>query len=218
MIPALPVPAHQPASLTPAPTIAANNLGNLQAKAKLNRVLSDLAYTQSPDLGRPTALPTQIAQELPSSGEPSPVTPPPTPNLHNTDSTRIPKTYVGPGISFTNGVTYFGAVSRFPFAQQLSIRPSAVFGENRTILRVPLTYDFNLGDPEPFEANPLASFHAGGGVEFSSGGGTVAGDKFSILGTVGVDFALFEGISILADFNTNFSNNTGGTIGLGFQF
>jgi hypothetical protein len=222
MIPALPVPVHQPAPINQPTVIAANTLGTLQSKNHLNRVLNDLAATQapvtSPDLNTPTPLPKQIAQELPSSPTPQPPTAPPAPNLHNTDSTRIPQTYVGPAISFANNSTLFGAVSRLPFARQLSIRPSAAFGNSRSILRVPVTYDFNLGDPEPFEANPLASFHAGGGVEFSSGGGTSAGDKFSLLGTIGVDFALFEGISILADLNTNFNDNTGATIGMGFEF
>jgi hypothetical protein len=217
MIPALPV--HQPAPITQPTAIAANAFGTLQSKNHLNRVLNDLAATPppltSPDFNTPPALPQQIAQELPSS---QPPTTPPPPTLHNTDSTRIPQTYVGPAISFANDSTLFGAVTRYPFAKQLSIRPSAAFGNGRSILRVPVTYDFNMGDPEPFEANPLASFHAGGGVEFSSGGGTAAGDKFSLLGTVGVDFALFEGISILADFNTNFSNNSGATLGMGFEF
>jgi hypothetical protein len=216
MIPELPANLQQPT------IVAANNLGSIQAQNQINNILSrqgfETAPLSSPDLATTPALPKKISQELPSSGDTYPPAVPPAPTPQNTDSTRIPRTYVGPGISFNDG-TYFGAITRFPFAEQLSIRPSAVFGNNGgAILRVPITYDFNLGDPEPFEANPLANFHAGGGIEFSSRGGNPGGDKFSLLGTVGVDLALFEGISILADFNTNFSNNTGGTIGMGFEF
>jgi opacity protein-like surface antigen len=55
-------------------------------------------------------------------------------------------------------------------------------------------------------------------VEFASGGGSVQGDKFSLLGTIGVDLNLFEGVAILADFNTNFGSRSGLTVGLGFEF
>ena len=85
-------------------------------------------------------------------------------------------------------------------------------------MRVPVTYDFSLGDKEPFERNPLLSFHVGGGVQFSSGGGNVKGDKFSLLGTIGVDLNLYEGIAILANYNTNFDNINATNIGIGFEF
>ncbi len=170
----------------------------------------------SPDLQTTPKL--QIAQsELPGTSPQAP----PSPSIRDTGNgypTRIPQNYVGPAIGIGNGSTNFGVVSRFPFSQNYSIRPSAFFGNNNTVLRVPVTYDFTLGDKEPFERNPLLTFHAGGGVQFSSIGGTAQGDKFGLLGTIGVDINLYDGIAILASYNTDFGNVNGTNIGLGFEF
>jgi hypothetical protein len=181
----------------------------------------DRAPVTSPDLH---AAPRLIAQsELPGGSTPtSPDQTPPAPSIKDTGSgypSRIPSNYFGPAISFGNGGgSAFGVISRFPFAQNYSIRPSAVFGATGTIIRVPVTYDFALGDKEPFERNPVVTFHAGGGVQFSSGGGTVQGDSFSLLGTIGVDVNLFEGIALVGSYNTNFGSINGTNIGLGFEF
>jgi hypothetical protein len=170
----------------------------------------------SPDLKSTPKL--RIAQsELPGGSTQAP----PTPSIRDTGNgypSRIPQNYFGPAIGFGTGSTSFGIVSRFPFSENYSIRPSAVFGSGGTILRVPVTYDFALGDKEPFERNQLLTFHAGGGVQFSSGGGSVSGDKFSLLGTIGLDINLYEGIAILANYNTNFGNVNGTNIGIGFEF
>jgi hypothetical protein len=176
----------------------------------------------SPDLHSTPALPKLIAQELPGGNTPSSETPNNRPKtIIDTGKgypTKLPANYFGPALSFGNGASSFGVVSKFPLGDKFSIRPSATFGSKGTVLRVPVTYDFALGDPEPFESNPVVTFHAGGGVEFSSGGGTVNGDKFSLLGTLGVDVSLFDNIALLADFNTNFGSNSGVTIGVGFEF
>ncbi len=183
----------------------------------------DRAPATSPDLHTAPA-PRFIAQsELPGGSTPAPA--PPTPQAPSTNDTgsgypsRIPSNYFGPAISFgNNGGSALGIISRFPFAQNYSIRPSAVFGSTGTIVRVPVTYDFSLGDKEPFERNPVVTFHAGGGVQFSSGGGNVQGDNFSLLGTIGVDVNLFEGIALVANYNTNFGSINGTNIGIGFEF
>jgi hypothetical protein len=178
----------------------------------------DRSPVTSPDL-HATPAPQSIAQsELPGGSTPAPI--PPAPSIRDTGSgypTRIPANYFGPAIGFGNGGSAFGVISRFPFAENYSIRPSAVFGSN-TVVRVPVTYDFSLGDKEPFERNPLMTFHVGGGVQFRSGGGTVNGDKFSLLGTIGVDVHLFEGIALVGSFNTDFASNNGTNVGLGFEF
>jgi hypothetical protein len=217
MIPAVPA--------TPATTIAIphqNSLASAVGKApRLENRVNSFAATPltSPDINSPAAI--RIAQsELPGGSTPNQAPPAPGSIRDNGSGypTRIPLNYVGPAISFGNGASSFGAVSRFVIGEKYSIRPSATFGSRGTTLRVPVTYDFAFGEPDPFEPNPLASFHAGGGVEFASGGGTVEGDKFSLLGTVGVDLNLFPGVAILADFNTNFGSSSGATFGLGFEF
>jgi hypothetical protein len=201
-----------PISLPPAATIntvaasPATTIGRLQSTNAI-----DLTPMTSPSIDAPSS--PKIAQELPSGN-----TIPPSPNQSFPQNDRIPKNYVGAGASFSGGTTSIGAISRFAWSKNISIRPSATFGGGRSTVRFPVTYDFNLGDPEPFESNPLASFHAGGGVEFTSSGGTVQGDRFGLLGTIGVDFNLFDGVAILGDFNTNFNDNSGATIGIGFEF
>jgi hypothetical protein len=173
----------------------------------------------TPDLNS-TPAPSLIAQELPSSSPSSETSPRPN-SIQDTGSgypSRFPGNYFGPALSFANGASSFGAVSKFALSDKFAIRPSATFGSKGTVLRVPLTYEFALGEPEPFETNPLVTFHVGGGVEYSSGGGTVNGDKFSLLGTLGVDVALFDNIALVADFNTNFNSNNGITVGIGFAF
>ena len=220
-----------PATIAIAPknTITAQALGSFQSRDRISVAsFTEQTPLTSPDLNSQPA-PQRIAQsELPGGSTPSqpptpgqPQAPPPPGSIRDTGKgypTRIPSNYVGPGVSFGNGVTSFGAISRFAIGDRYSVRPSATFGSGGTVLRVPFTYDFAFGEPDPFEANPLASFHAGGGAEFASGGGNVQGDKFSLLGTVGVDLNLYEGVAILADFNTNFGNRSGLTLGVGFEF
>jgi hypothetical protein len=203
------VPVTQPKlSATPAVRTAPIQIANSNWKNQAPKTSPDLKAT--PKL--------QIAQsELPGT---SPQTPP-SPSIQDTGSgypTRIPQNYVGPAIGIGNGSTNFGVISRFPFSENYSIRPSAVFGSQNTVVRVPITFDFALGDKEPFERNPLLTFHAGGGVQFSSRGGTAQGDKFGLLGTIGVDINLYDGIAIVASYNTDFGDVNGTNIGLGFEF
>jgi hypothetical protein len=197
--------------------IEQNTTTNVGKKAGLN--WKNQSPVNSPDLKTTPKL--QIAQsELPGSSTP------PAPSIRDTGSgypARIPQNYVGPAIGFgnnngTSSGSSFGVVSRFPFSTNYSIRPSAIFGSGGTILRVPFTYDFILGEKEPFERNPIVTFNVGGGVQFSSSGGTAQGDKFGLLGTIGVDVNLFEGIALVGSYNTDFNNINGAVIGLGFEF
>ncbi len=200
------VPQSTTSAVKSAPTLrSAASVANWKNQAPIT----------SPTLQSTPALPRIAQSELPGNSQI-----PPTPSIRDTGSgypTRIPSNYFGPAIGFGT-VSSFGLVSRFPFAQNYSIRPSAVFGSGGTVIRVPVTYDFELGDKEPFERNPLITFNAGAGVQFSSGGGSVQGDKFSILGTIGLDVNLFEGIALVGSYNTNFGDINGTNIGLGFEF
>jgi hypothetical protein len=211
-------PASQPYHSTPATqTNARATKAAKVAPIKLaNSNWKSQAPKTSPDLKTTSKL--QIAQsELPGTSPQAP----PSPSIRDTGSgypTRIPQNYVGPAIGIGNGSTNFGVISRFPFSENYSIRPSAVFGSQNTVVRVPLTFDFALGDKEPFERNPLLTFHVGGGLQFSSRGGTAQGDKFGLLGTVGVDVNLYDGIAIVANYNTDFSDVNGALIGFGFEF
>ena len=178
-----------------------------------------LSPLTSPELAA-TPAPIIAQSELPGGSTPAPPAPT-SPSIRDTGSgypSSIPRNYFGPAIGVGNGGTGFGVISRFTFGDKYSIRPSAIFGGNGTVVRVPVTYDFALGDKEPFERNPLITFHAGGGLQFRSGGGSSQGDKFGILGTLGIDVNIFEGLSLLGSFNTDFADNNGTNIGLGFEF
>jgi hypothetical protein len=214
--PVQPVNNHQPIDLASTSTKQTVSTANSN-KAKFD--WQKQAPVNSPDLKTTPKL--QIAQsELPGNSAP------PSPSIRDTGSgypARIPANYFGPAIGFgnNNGTSTgssFGVVSRFPFSTNYSIRPSAIFGQGGTIIRVPVTYDFILGEKEPFERNPIVTFNAGGGFQFSSSGGTARGDKFGLLGTIGVDVNLFEGIALVGSYNTDFNNISGGLVGLGFEF
>jgi hypothetical protein len=201
----------------------------VQTKSRAAKIASWRSQTPltSPALNS-TPAPQLIAQELPGGYTPTQPTPPPpsTPSTPAQPKTiidtgngypnRLPVSYFGPALSFGSGTTSFGVISKFPLSDKFSVRPSATFGGNGTTIRVPLTYDFALGDPEPFESNPLATFHAGAGVQYTSGGNN--GGKFGLLGNIGVDVSLFENIALVGDFNSDFSSSNDVTIGVGFQF
>jgi hypothetical protein len=178
----------------------------------------------SPDIQAAPAPVKKIAQsELPGGSTPTtpPVETPPTPSIRDTGSgypTNIPRNYFGPAIGTGNGATGFGATSRFSIGENYSVRPSALFGSNGTIIRVPFTYDFVFGDKEPFERNPLITFHAGGGVQYSSGANSNNSSNFGVLGTIGVDVNLFETTALVVNYNTDFASINGLIFGLGFEF
>jgi hypothetical protein len=189
-----------------------------QASATTTRAnWKNRAPLTSPDLQAPAAI--KVAQsELPGGS-----TPPPAPSSPNTTvdtgsgyTSRIPRNYFGPAFATGNGSGSFGAISRFPLGPNYSIRPSAIFGGNATIVRVPITYDFVFSDKEPFERNPVVTFHAGGGVQYSSVNNQSS--KFSLLATVGVDVNLFEGVALVSSYNTDFGSINGVNFGLGFEF
>lgn len=219
MIPPIATPPISLTSSVPSPsaTNAPRNLGTFSTVALSD--WKDRSPLTSPDL-HAASTPKLIAQsELPGGSTPVPA--PPAPSIRDTGDgypTRIPRNYFGPAFGFGNSGSGFGIISRFPLGPNYSIRPSAVFGGNGTVLRVPVTYDFALGDKEPFERNPLIVFHAGGGVQYSSGTNGSKSSNFGILGTVGVDVNLFEGVSLLGSFNTDFASNNGTNVGLGFEF
>jgi hypothetical protein len=209
---------HRTAPTVKSTTGKAQELGIFSTVAIPN--WQDRSPLTSPDIH---AKPKAIAQsELPGGSTPptppSPNTPPSTVDTGDGYPTRIPANYFGPAIGFGNGSAAFGVISRFPFAKNYSIRPSAVFGNGGTIVRVPVTYDFALGDKEPFERNPLVTFHAGGGVQYSSGINGASSSQFGLLGTIGVDVNLFEGVALLGSFNTDFGSLSGTNVGLGFEF
>ena len=226
-----------PIATTPAITITSPQLdratsttqtkfSNFSGRAGADRI-SVSSQTNPVPLTSPsiksTPAPRLISQsELPggSTPTPNPVTPPPAPGTTDTGNgypLRFPNSYFGPAVSFGNGAAAYGILSKFPVFNNFSIRPSAVFNSTGTVVRLPITYDFSLGQQEPFERNPLINFNVGGGVQYSSGSDGQS-SKFDALGTVGADVNLFEGVALVGSFNTNFGSINGTNVGLGFEF
>ena len=210
------------AALFPTATTAAPT--KIAISSKLAQHWQDGPLT-SPDIKATPAPVKKIAQsELPGGSTPptpsTPVQTPPPPSIRDTGDgypTNIPRNYFGPALGTNNGSTGLGVVSRFPLSDNYSIRPSVIFSGNGTVVRVPVTYDFVFGDREPFERNPLFTFHAGVGGQFSSGT-SGQNSRFGILGTLGVDVSLFENTSLAVSYNSDFASINGVNFGLGFEF
>jgi hypothetical protein len=165
----------------------------------------------------------QPSQVLP---DPNPTTPQPTGTpsqepgnyLNNRPGYNAPyynQNYIGPAVSFGKD-TVVGAVSRFGWGKNISVRPSLFLG-NTTRIAVPITYDFGFNNNEQFEPNPLVVFHAGGGLDYSSGGGG-NGSRLNPLIVVGADVYFGDGASVLVQLGNAFDSNFVGVLGVGLQF
>jgi hypothetical protein len=174
--------------------------------------------------------PSQVLPQTPSqpSQQPQPSGVPPTgvpaqePSnyLNNRPGNSAPyynQNYIGPAISFGRDTTV-GAVSRFGLGKNISVRPSLFLGSN-TRIAVPITYDFGFNNNEQFEANPLLVFHAGAGLDYSSGGGSGGnGSRLNPLIVAGADVYFGDGASVLVQIGNAFDSNFVGIVGVGLQF
>jgi hypothetical protein len=110
----------------------------------------------------------------------------------------------------------FMVISKIGFTNVLSLRPSAVLGDNTTIL-VPVTYDFSFNQvADPFsEPLPIAPY-VGAGAAIKTGDNSKVG--FLISG--GVDVPLTNQFTATAAVNAAFFDQTdlGLTIGVGYNF
>ncbi|MCP6762572.1 MAG: hypothetical protein NHB32_28320 [Fischerella sp. CENA71] len=138
-------------------------------------------------------------------------------------STRGGSSYIGiaANIGVNGGESSLGdgnfmVISKVGLSRTLSVRPSAVFGDNTTIL-VPITYDFSLqqlGDTfnEPVPISP----YIGGGAAIKTGDDS----EFTFLLSGGVDFPLSDRFTATAAINAAFFDDTdiGLTLGVGYNF
>ncbi|BAY13107.1 hypothetical protein NIES2098_63010 [Calothrix sp. NIES-2098] len=110
----------------------------------------------------------------------------------------------------------FAVISKIGLTNTISVRPSAILGDNTTIL-VPITYDFSFQQvADPFsEPLPLAPY-VGVGAAFSTGDNS----QTAFLITGGVDFPLTSQFTATAAVNAGFFDNTdiGLLIGVGYNF
>jgi hypothetical protein len=157
-------------------------------------------------------IPPQQQQNPLPSGPPT-TEPANYPNNTGPGAAYYNQNYIAPSVSFGKD-TLIGAASRFGLGRNLSIRPSLFLG-NTTRIAVPLTYDFGFNENESFEKNPLVVFHAGGGLDYSSNGGS---NKLSPLVVFGADVYLGDGASVLLQLGNTFNSDFVAVAGVGLQF
>ena len=136
-------------------------------------------------------------------------------------TTRGGASYVGIGGNIgLGGDTALGGGSfvingKIGLTRSLSVRPTAVIGDD-TVFLLPLTYDFTIRQPDPFEPVRYAPF-VGGGVALS----TDEDDNIGFLLTGGVDVPLSRQFVANGSINVGFIEDTtevGLILGVGYTF
>ncbi len=137
-------------------------------------------------------------------------------------ATRGGRSYVGFGANIgLNGETALGdgnftILSKIGFTKNISIRPSAILGDD-TVILIPVSYDFsvqNAADPftEPLNFSP----YVGAGIAIDTGDDSEVG--FLLSG--GIDFPLNRRFTATASVNAGFFDDAevGLLLGVGYNF
>lgn len=109
----------------------------------------------------------------------------------------------------------FAVVSKIGLTNSISVRPSAVFGDNTTIL-LPITYDFSFKSADAF-SEPLAiAPYVGVGGAYKTGDDS----QFAFLISGGIDVPLTAQFTATAAVNAGFFDKTdiGLLLGVGYNF
>ncbi|MEH1873214.1 hypothetical protein [Nostoc sp.] len=109
----------------------------------------------------------------------------------------------------------FAVVSKIGLTNSISVRPSAVFGDNTTIL-LPVTYDFTFKSADAF-SEPLAiAPYVGVGAAYKTGNDS----QLAFLVTGGIDVPLTPQFTATAAVNAGFFDQTdvGFLLGVGYNF
>ncbi|MEH2373089.1 hypothetical protein [Nostoc sp.] len=109
----------------------------------------------------------------------------------------------------------FAVVSKIGLTNSISVRPSAVFGDNTTIL-LPITYDFSFKSADAF-SEPLAiAPYVGVGGAYKTGDDS----QFAFLVSGGIDVPLTPQFTATAAVNAGFFDKTdvGLLFGVGYNF
>ncbi|MEH2319856.1 MAG: hypothetical protein V7K24_22680 [Nostoc sp.] len=138
-------------------------------------------------------------------------------------TTRGGSSYIGVaaniGLSGDGGTSLgdgnFAVVSKIGLTNSISVRPSAVFGHNTTIL-LPITYDFSFKSADAF-SEPLAiAPYIGVGGAYKTGDDS----QFAFLVSGGIDVPLTPQFTATAAINAGFFDQTdvGLLLGVGYNF
>jgi len=109
----------------------------------------------------------------------------------------------------------FAAISKIGLTNAISVRPSAVFGDNTTIL-IPVTYDFTFRQVDPFDEPLAIAPYVGVGAAIKTGDDSQA--AFLVSG--GLDVPLNSQFTATAAINAGFFDETdvGLLVGVGYNF
>ena len=136
-------------------------------------------------------------------------------------ATRSGRSYIGAGVNIgfggdtALGDGSFAIISKIGLSNTLSVRPSVLIGDDATFL-IPVTYDFNIRQTDPFETLRFAPY-VGGGVTISTGDDSTIG----FLATGGVDVPLSREFTATAALNVGFQDDeipVGLMVGVGYTF
>jgi hypothetical protein len=137
-------------------------------------------------------------------------------------TTRGSSSYIGvaANIGLRGGDTSLGdgnfaVVSKIGLTNAISVRPSAVLGDN-TIILLPITYDFTFKSADAF-SEPLAiAPYVGVGAAYKTGDDS----QFAFLVTGGIDVPLTPQFTATAAVNAGFfdETNVGLLLGVGYNF
>jgi hypothetical protein len=164
----------------------------------------------------------------------SPVTPQQAEKSAQTVAPSVAQIDIDPDVPIIGGTSYIGiagnigldgdtslgegsfmVISKVGLTNNISVRPSAVLG-NDTIFLVPLTFDVSILPVDAFERALPLSPYVGGGVAIATGDD----DDVGPLVTAGVDFGLTPQFTATAAVNVGFLDDTdiGLLIGVGYNF
>ncbi len=179
--------------------------------------------TQMPPTTTPETTPTTPSQETAPSQESTPTQPSFGSDVRPGRATRSGSSYVGVagniglgGGGTALGLGNFTIISKIGLTNSISVRPSAIIGDNTTVL-IPITYDFNLRSTG-IDEEALSSFapYLGAGI------GIATGDNSDVapMVTAGVDVPLTRQFTATAAVNAGFFDSTsvGLAIGVGYNF
>ncbi|MDF5708672.1 MAG: hypothetical protein PUP90_13670 [Nostoc sp. S4] len=109
----------------------------------------------------------------------------------------------------------FAVISKVGLTNAISVRPSAIFGDNTTIL-LPVTYDFSFKSADAF-SEPLAiAPYVGVGAAWKTGDDS----QFAFLLSGGIDVPISSQFTATASVNAGFFDQTdvGLLLGVGYNF
>ncbi|WP_392531461.1 hypothetical protein [Nostoc sp. C117] len=177
----------------------------------------------------PGTVATSSAMLNSESGQPNsqPISQPSAPKVAQSDielgtATRGGSSYIGvagniglSGGDSALGDGNFAVISKVGLTNSISVRPSAVFGNDTTVL-VPITYDFSFKSADAF-SEPLAiAPYVGVGAAYKTGDNS----KFAFLVSGGIDVPLSSQFTATAAVNAGFFDQTdiGLMLGVGYNF